>query len=509
MSSFSADSTVSSADWDRRAYLLLTALFLWRLFFILFAPMDLVPDEAYYWDWSRYPALGYYSKPPLIAWVNMVSSALLPVSAFSVRLPAAIFATLSLLLFHALGKRLFSSRTAFWAVAVTAASVGSCAVSYIMTIDAPLLFFWSLAVYCFWRAIEDEANGYRWWLAAALAAGLGLLSKQMMLAYLVLMIIFLLTSRRDRHHLSSPRPYLLVVLALAALLPPLWWNMQHDWITFKHTAHHFESNPHRLKTFAEFVYGQLLIISPITCSLFVLLNAGLLARFNKQDRRVRFLLLFGGSSLLFFVMMSLRQRINANWPAVFYPAGMLLLAAWGCGEISGGRLLPDSWRKLFVPGVLVGALFAFLTYALPFALPLTPLGGGHLDPTARAKGWQQLAHEVEEVRQGLPENEKVSLASPTRQVVSSLAFYLPGQPQVYMWSGQPGVQSQYDLWEQPDAGTMRDWLVVLEEGALPAIGLEKSFTSFEKIKDVEIPLGQGGVRRFSVYLGRSLTGWSR
>lgn len=509
MSFSSSETSVSSSDWDRRAYLLLTVLFAWRLFFILFAPMDLVPDESYYWDWARYPALGYYSKPPLIAWVNIISSALLPVSAFSVRLPAAIFSTLSLFLFHALGKRLFSSRTAFWTVAAMAASSGSCAIAYIMTIDAPLLFFWSLAVYCLWRALEDEDCGYRWWLAAALAAGFGLLSKQMMLVYLLLMLVYLSTSRRDRHHLSSPRPYLLIVLALAALLPPLWWNMQHDWITFKHTAHHFESNPHRLKTFVEFIGGQLMLISPVTCSLLALLTVSLLGRFRKQDRRVRFLLLFGGSSLFFFVLMSLRQRINANWPAVFYPAGILLLAAWGCGEISGGRLLPDRWRKLFVPGVLVGALFAFLTYALPFALPLTPLGGGHLDPTARAKGWQQLARVIDEVRQELPENESVFLASPTRQVVSSLSFYLSGQPQIYMWSGQPGVQSQYDLWQQPDPGTMRDGLVVFEEGGVPAAGLAKSFASFEKIKDVEISLGQGGVRRFSVYLGRSLTGWSR
>ncbi|MDH3359710.1 MAG: glycosyltransferase family 39 protein, partial [Desulfobulbaceae bacterium] len=248
MSSLSANTEVSSSAWDRRAYLLLATIFIWRLIFILTAPMDLVPDEAYYWDWSRHFALGYYSKPPFIAWVNLVSSALMPVSAFSVRLPAAIFATLSMLVFHALGRRLFSSRTAFLAVATMAASAGSCAIAYVMTIDAPLLFFWSVAVYCLWRAIEDEANGYHWWLASALAAGFGLLSKQMMLAYLVLMIIFLFTSKRDRRHLSSLRPYLVIILALAALLPPLWWNMQHDWITFKHTAHHFESNPHRFKT---------------------------------------------------------------------------------------------------------------------------------------------------------------------------------------------------------------------------------------------------------------------
>ena len=207
--------------------------------------------------------------------------------------------------------------------------------------------------------------------------------------------------------------------------------------------------------------------------------------------------------------MSMRQRINANWPAIFYPGGMVLLAAWGCGEISGGRFLPDRWRKFFVPGVWVGALFALLTYLLPLVLPLTSMGGCHLDPTARIKGWRQLAVAVEAVREKIPEQEKLFLASPSRQVVSELAFYLPGQPQVYMWSSQSRVQSQYDLWPSPDLENKRDGLVVFEDGALPPASLRNSFASLEKVEDIEVPLGPGGTRRFSVYLGRSLTAWPR
>ena len=32
------------------------------------AHFDLVPDEAYYWLWSRVPSAGYYDHPPMIAW---------------------------------------------------------------------------------------------------------------------------------------------------------------------------------------------------------------------------------------------------------------------------------------------------------------------------------------------------------------------------------------------------------------------------------------------------------
>ena len=36
--------------------------------------LDLSPDEAHYWDWSRQPDWAYYSKGPLVAWLIRASS---------------------------------------------------------------------------------------------------------------------------------------------------------------------------------------------------------------------------------------------------------------------------------------------------------------------------------------------------------------------------------------------------------------------------------------------------
>ena len=55
---------------ERKAFLwLLGAWTLANAAFVLLTPFCLVGDEAQYWDWSRRPALGYYSKPPLIAYI--------------------------------------------------------------------------------------------------------------------------------------------------------------------------------------------------------------------------------------------------------------------------------------------------------------------------------------------------------------------------------------------------------------------------------------------------------
>ena len=42
----------------------LSVLFLARVLFIALCPLELVPDEAYYWDWARQWEWGYDSTPP-------------------------------------------------------------------------------------------------------------------------------------------------------------------------------------------------------------------------------------------------------------------------------------------------------------------------------------------------------------------------------------------------------------------------------------------------------------
>jgi len=56
--------TVDSRAWHT-AIVVTVAAALVRLFFA--ARLPLVPDETYYWDWSRHLASGYFDHPPMIA----------------------------------------------------------------------------------------------------------------------------------------------------------------------------------------------------------------------------------------------------------------------------------------------------------------------------------------------------------------------------------------------------------------------------------------------------------
>src|SRR5947208_12906726 len=68
-------------------------------------PLDLAPDEAHYWDWSRHLDWSYYSKGPLVAYLIHFSVAvagpwserLTGSAMLAVRLPAVACGSLLLL----------------------------------------------------------------------------------------------------------------------------------------------------------------------------------------------------------------------------------------------------------------------------------------------------------------------------------------------------------------------------------------------------------------------------
>src|SRR5262249_49012940 len=125
--------------------ILLTALA--RFFYLLHdCPLDLAPDEAHYWDWSRHLDWSYYSKGPLVAWLIRASCELLgggsqPWSGremLAVRAPAVLCGSLLLLGIYVLTVQVYRSDRLALAVVLIALTMPIIAAgSSLMTIDAP------------------------------------------------------------------------------------------------------------------------------------------------------------------------------------------------------------------------------------------------------------------------------------------------------------------------------------------------------------------------------------
>ena len=58
-----------TADSNHLVFLIILALTLFRTAALAISPLELGVDEAQYWLWSQTPDFGYFTKPPLIAWI--------------------------------------------------------------------------------------------------------------------------------------------------------------------------------------------------------------------------------------------------------------------------------------------------------------------------------------------------------------------------------------------------------------------------------------------------------
>ena len=83
--------TPTDHGWFGPAFLLVAAVTALRWGLLAFNGTDLFVDESQYWLWGQEFAFGYYSKPPLIAWVIGAVTAVLGESPFAVRMPGAAF----------------------------------------------------------------------------------------------------------------------------------------------------------------------------------------------------------------------------------------------------------------------------------------------------------------------------------------------------------------------------------------------------------------------------------
>ncbi|MEL6687001.1 MAG: glycosyltransferase family 39 protein, partial [Pseudomonadota bacterium] len=82
------DAPVNRQD---RKYILWAAaalgcLLVFRLVILALNPLGLHGDEAQYWAWSQDLAFGYYSKPPLIAWIIAATTSVFGDAEWAVRL---------------------------------------------------------------------------------------------------------------------------------------------------------------------------------------------------------------------------------------------------------------------------------------------------------------------------------------------------------------------------------------------------------------------------------------
>jgi 4-amino-4-deoxy-L-arabinose transferase-like glycosyltransferase len=317
-----------SSFWVIAAFL--TAI---RIFALLASPAALGPDESQYWFWSITPAFGYFSKPPFIAWAIAATTSVFGNAEWAVRLSAPLFHLGAASFLYLTAKKLFDQHIAYWTGLAWLTIPGVTLSSFLITTDAPLLFFWSAALFLMFRTVQSEKPKLLDFAALGGAIGLGLLSKYAMIYFAVALGGAIIVIPSFRHTFLRRELFLTVAVTVAIIAPNIWWNAANDFQTVSHTAANANWGASLFKpaTLLTFVVEQFAVVGPIffAALIWAAVQHGQSRIFSgPQHSTMRALFLFALTPLIIVSIQAFISRAHANWAAAAYPAVILLVIPW-------------------------------------------------------------------------------------------------------------------------------------------------------------------------------------
>jgi 4-amino-4-deoxy-L-arabinose transferase-like glycosyltransferase len=487
------------ADWNA-AILLTAGLTLARVVALFRTPLELYPDEAQYWLWSRTLDLGYYSKPPLVAWAIWATTRLGGDAEVFVRLSAPLFQAGATLAVFAIGRKLYGGPTALAAAALYALMPAVQLSAVVVATDAPLMCFLALSILAY-ASLQSAAGGRRLALAAGLGVALGLafLSKYAAVYGLIGIALHLAVSREARRAWSPAAALLALAVFALVLAPNLVWNAQHGFATLRHTAANAawgeRAAPVNLQGLATFLGAQFGVFGPIPFGVLIV-GLALAVRRRALPREDVLLLCFILPPLLIVSVQALLSRANANWSGASYLAGAVLVAAW---------LMRWRARRWLTAAVAMQAvLAAFVLLALVNPRAMDAVGGSN--SLKRVRGWAETARLVTDrarVEQGAGLS---TVAVNNRFLYYALAYYgrdyfgRPGAPPLTYWLRTTRPENQAEANAPLDARDGKRVLAVAYEGWL----LDEMTGDFPRVLGREIDsiwLDRKHQRRIVMFVG--------
>lgn len=379
---------LTQAHRTRRNFLIAaTAITVFKILLLALSPANLGPDEAQYWFWSQDLAFGYFSKPPMIAWAIAATTSVFGDAEWAVRLSAPLFHFATACLIFVLARRLYGDPAGFWAGFAWLAIPGGILSSFVMTTDAPLLFFWTGALLVFMTAayVRDEVVPIRTSILLGGLVGLAFLAKYAALYFLASLFIIFAASGDIRRKFGA-KGILAALLTFAVVIAPnILWNSQNDFQTVSHTAANANWGASLFKPveLATFLLAQFGVFGPI---LFGSLIALLIMRpqmINRHDPSFA-LLVFAVTPLAIVATQSFISRAHANWAAAAYPTALILVTAWLL-DTNRSRLIKAS------AGLHLAALSIFGVAITNFGM-IDRVGAS--STTAQIRGWRDQAADI-------------------------------------------------------------------------------------------------------------------
>ena len=287
---------------------------------------NLYGDEAQYWLWSKELAFGYYSKPPLLAWLISAATVFFGNSFLTLKsIPIVLYCVTSLLIFI-LSSKLFKNNTLALCCGLTFFLLPATSLSsFLLSTDIILILFWAGSLIQILRI--RECPTYYNFVFLGVLVGLAFLSKYAAVYFIISLALLIIIDKDFRHIflMSKFKLVLFVIVTSLIVFPNALWNHYNNWATLEHTADNASigSLKFNLVGFSEFFLSQILLIGPFLFVSFLFCNFKKI----KIGTNERFLFAFALPALLIVSFESILVRAHANWAAVSLVSLSILLVS--------------------------------------------------------------------------------------------------------------------------------------------------------------------------------------
>jgi len=464
------------------------ALLLMRIGTLVISEINLGPDEGQYWYWAQSLSFGYYSKPPLIAWSIATTTALFGDAEWAVRLSAPIYQTGAACFLFLLARRIAGPREALWSGLIWLTLPGVFLSSMLITTDAPLIFFWSAALYFFFRASDPQIDKYRfrWTIALGVAIGLGFLSKYAMSYFFVGAGFAFSLSPDRRRAIGLLNAFSATAIAAAIIAPNIWWNAQHDFQTLTHTAANADwgrnfGHPSEL---AAFLGDQFGIAGPIMLALIFL--AVLFARRGEAGKALgdlQTLLAMTLPPVIIVALQAFISRAHGNWAAVAYPSAVILAVIWSLQNKRAFLALKTSLALHLIIGL--GFLFAFANSNFAAAV-------GADAAFKRLRGWDEIGARVM-----AESNDVDTIMTDDREITGELVYYARNGGRLVSWNSNGKIDSHFEAFNAFDPA--RDQRMLYVTSNADALYIKGRFSSITPVSEIVVPTGKGRTRTLYLF----------
>lgn len=416
---------------DKRIWMLIVSFSLLRL---IVAPLfGLGVDEAHYVLYAKYLDWSYLDHPPLVGWLQAPLYYAFGTNEFLARLPAIVlFAATSFCCYVFMLRITRSVRLSLWSVFALNCSFMLNALGLMLLPDSILMLLVFPLIFVAERLVREKKSIDFIWLGILL--GLAGLAKYTAILLVPPLLVFFLFKRRY-DIIFSPMMFLAAAIALVLILPVLYWNATHEFISFRYQgAHVFGSLTTGLKNFFVSIAGQFGAYSPF---LFIVAVYGFIKALREKDDYLRLAILFGGTIIVFFLATSVSEKTLPHWPSIFY----LLFIPIGTSYL---LMSQKKWQKNYIYAAVGLSLVGLLIACTELAGKFVPFPD-YKSPFRDIYGYRELATKADDILKRNVSSRPKTITVTNWTMGSRVMYYgIPYGHNVFVFDLR---QDQFDIWQ--------------------------------------------------------------